>query len=132
MFKFIGIPFFLSAHLYALSLAVYTPLYIGETEVTGESNSNIGYSPQNYEPNLGIGLAYDSSLSNTSFFNYRLGIEYIQLHKEVSTSTTLWAHDKNKLSLLSTFGFSMYKSNTSRFWIGPSFVFSMDTIKESL
>jgi len=131
MNKLLFISTLLFSSLHATSFALYAPYYSSEYELSGESNSNVGNSPQEYEASIGIGLAYDSSLTNSSFFNYRLGLEYIELHKEVSNSTIAWSHDKEKIVVISTFGFSLYKSNTSRFWIGPSIFFNMDTTTEN-
>lgn len=67
------------------------------------------------ESRLGVGVTYDTNVSQQQLFNYRLGISY----QRMKANTTADNVDLHGVSCENDFGFRLFSDNDLRLWAGP-------------
>lgn len=67
------------------------------------------------ESRLGIGLVYDTNVSEQQLFNYRLGISYQRMKAGKDNENV----DLHGISFDNDFGFRLFSDNVLRLWAGP-------------
>ena len=104
----------------AAGMGVYVPVSLGDS-------GSYTYSPdytsdvevdRDYKTSAGLGLTFDTNIGKDKLFNYRLGLEYINLkvdNSDFTSSNTGYG----RFNLVNTFGFGVLRTESVRLWIGP-------------
>jgi len=96
---------FLTSSLSADGLALYLPVTVAINDygINDQSNRNGTF--------IGLGLAYDSSVTKNNLYNYRFGFEYNN-YSFISEKIT-------DITIVNTFGLQIYQNTKLRIWAGP-------------
>jgi len=103
--------------LQAVGVGVYVPVSLLEQDVSTYANDVD--RTVTYEPSVGIGLLFDTTVARNNLVNYRVNFEY--MYRKVSNDTALstkvpaaW-----RTNLVHTVGFAFVRNENIRVWAGP-------------
>jgi len=101
----------------AAGMGVYVPLGVANsTSVSGDYYS--ATVDKDYEPAIGFGLAFDSNIGKDKLFNYRLGLEYMNVNVD-NVNGHSSDQTYSRFNIVNTMGFGVLRTETIRLWVGP-------------
>ena len=101
----------------AAGMGVYVPFGVSNSSsVTGDFYDNT--TDKDYESAIGLGIAFDSNIGKDKLFNYRLGVEYMNVGVD-NVNGFASEQDYGRLNFVNTFGFGVLRTKTVRLWVGP-------------
>ena len=119
----------------AAGMGIYIPFNITETEKHDfDSTYNSGKTTDTYEykTSPGFGVAFDSNIGKDKLYNYRLGLEYRNATLDtINNHSYTGTYTKSMFNIVNTFGFSVYRNETVRLWIGPRLNIQFETSEHS-
>ena len=102
----------------AAGMGVYVPIGVANSSsVSGDYYTRT--VDKDYEPAIGLGLAFDSNIGKNKLVNYRLGVEYMNVNVDNVNGWSGTTQEYSRFNIVNTLGFGVLRTKVIRLWVGP-------------